>query len=327
MSYQLPPEILEISARILRGENIKTHQQSRATTSALYKEKTLSAQGETRELTESEQRTYLAARMPATYAANCRSFEIILGTLPQIDITSVLDLGAGPGTASMSALKYFPDIKKLTVLERSDTFLNCAEKFLACYKKELHCIKSNLTANSSLPEADLVIASYAINEIHPDHLKSLLTVAWASTKKILIIVEPGTKIGFQNILKVREILINLEAYLLAPCPHPLKCPMQEIDKWCHFRVRFNRSKLHQQIKLGTLNYEDEPFSFVAFCRDKVTLPTDRLTSFPKKEKGFLSFESCTSQGEIAKKRIMKRNKEQYNSAKDITWGDGLVLND
>lgn len=327
MSYQLPPEILEISARILRGENIKSYQQSRAATSALYRERDTSSVSETRELTESEQRTYLAARMPATYAANCRGFEIILDTLPQLDIKSVLDLGAGPGTASLSALKFFPDLEKLTVLERSEIFLDCAEKFLKSYKKDLKCIKSDLASESQFPEADLVIASYSINEVNPDNLKSLLARAWAATKKILIVVEPGTKLGFQNILKAREILIDLDSYLLAPCTHPLKCPMQDTSKWCHFRVRFNRSKLHQQIKQGTLNYEDEPFSFVAFSKDKVALPTDRLTSFPKKEKGFISFESCTSQGQIEKKRVMKRDKERYSSAKELTWGDHVILTD
>src|SRR5580698_7924728 len=43
---------------------------------------------------------YLQARMPATYAASCRVFHEIRSRLPDVELRSLLDLGAGPGTTA-----------------------------------------------------------------------------------------------------------------------------------------------------------------------------------------------------------------------------------
>ena len=48
---------------------------------------------------EAHRAAYLLARLPAIHAANVRVFSEIQRLAPESNITSFLDLGAGPGTA------------------------------------------------------------------------------------------------------------------------------------------------------------------------------------------------------------------------------------
>ena len=70
----------------------------------------------------------------------------------------------------------------------------------------------------------------------------VLKKAWDAAK-VLVIVEPGTPRGFENILKAREQLIQWGGKMIAPCPHVKQCPMK--DKWCHFSVRLERTREHR----------------------------------------------------------------------------------
>src|SRR5438445_7713663 len=53
--------------------------------------------------TEEEYLAYLAFRLPATYAALVEVFSRLKQHDPEADLQSLLDLGAGPGTASLAA--------------------------------------------------------------------------------------------------------------------------------------------------------------------------------------------------------------------------------
>ena len=41
------------------------------------------------------------------------------------------------------------------------------------------------------------------------------------------------------------------AYVVAPCPHDGKCPMEGTRSWCHFAQRFQRSDLQRRHKVQT----------------------------------------------------------------------------
>lgn len=326
MSYELPTEITSIIAEMLRSGTLADWQRARGATSSLYKENSTSTE-EARALSPQEESAYIAARMPATFAANLRTFEILSAVLKKSAPNSILDLGSGPGTASLAALNYAKSVKEITLIERSGTFLEAAKSFFNGSSIEINTINRNLTdeiqQHSALPTADLVIASYSINELATESVPSLIERAWAATNSLLVIVEPGTKAGFQNILRIRDQLIKLGAKILAPCAHSVACPMADTGKWCHFRVRFNRSRLHKIVKDAVLSYEDEPFSFIAFSKSDQLYPQERLTSYPRKEKGFIKAEICGFDGNLTERRFLKRNKDEYEKVKVLTWGDGL----
>src|SRR5260370_6365293 len=61
--------------------------------------------------TAAQRAAYLAVRLPATYAASWRVFSEVLRLAPETEISSLLDLGAGPGTAVFAAAEVLPAIQ------------------------------------------------------------------------------------------------------------------------------------------------------------------------------------------------------------------------
>ena len=53
---------------------------------------------------DTERLSYLLTRMPATYAANRAVLDVIQEQAPCLEIGTLLDLGAGPGTAMWGCL-------------------------------------------------------------------------------------------------------------------------------------------------------------------------------------------------------------------------------
>src|SRR5262245_26518754 len=60
---------------------------------------------------------YLAVRVPATYAATSRVFSELRLRAPSAEVTSVLDLAAGPGTAMFAAAAHFPALTRASLVE------------------------------------------------------------------------------------------------------------------------------------------------------------------------------------------------------------------
>src|SRR5207244_3180150 len=54
---------------------------------------------------------YLAVRFPATFSAICRALAEIPQLVPWAQVGSILDLGAGPGTATFAAGAMFPTLR------------------------------------------------------------------------------------------------------------------------------------------------------------------------------------------------------------------------
>jgi ribosomal protein RSM22 (predicted rRNA methylase) len=68
--------------------------------------------------TPAHRAAYLYARLRATYAATRAALQALSERLPDIEVNSLLDVGAGPGTAMWAALDAFPGISQITLLER-----------------------------------------------------------------------------------------------------------------------------------------------------------------------------------------------------------------
>ena len=142
----------------------------------------------------------------------------------------MLDLGSGPGTALWAAMQVFPASASATAVERDPKLIEIARRLsataasLRAARRPAGC-KGDLTAD--LPEGawDLVVCSYALNELREAQRAEFIRAAWARTKKLLVVIEPGTKAGFANILAVRTRLLAEGARLVAPCPNALGCPM------------------------------------------------------------------------------------------------------
>lgn len=262
---------------------------------------------------EAKRIAYLGARMPATFAAVHK----VLQNLP--DCEHFLDLGAGPGTASWAAVDLFPSLKKITLIEKSLEAIALGKQLA---KHSSHPALQNgewihQSLSEPIPTADVAILSYVLNEMADP--MPLIERCWNAVP-LLIMIEPGTPRGFNLIRKIRQQLISLGAYLIAPCPHIKPCPIQGSD-WCHFSARVERTRLHRLLKEGSLGYEDEKFSYLVASKTPGTPFAGRIVRHPNKQSGHVKLMLCTDTGKLEEKTVSKKDKEIYRKARHAEWGD------
>lgn len=265
---------------------------------------------------------YAAVRMPATFGAVSSAIDKIC-EIKEFNIKSMLDVGAGTGTCGWAASQFF-ELDNLICLEREDVMRSLGHDLMKCSEdKALVNSKWNkfdLIKDENLPTADLVTASYLINEL--PSANDVIMKLWRSTKQVLLIVEPGTPDAFANLLKVRDLLIREGAYIVAPCPHDCKCPLSKND-WCHFSARISRTRLHRQLKSADMGYEDEKYCYMAFSKEQVSFKYNRILKTPKITKPEIVMDICDMNGENKMSKISIREKDTYKRCKKLNWGDIL----
>jgi ribosomal protein RSM22 (predicted rRNA methylase) len=280
--------------------------------------------GSTAIRTEADALAYALARMPATYAAVTASLNAFREIRPDFAPTSLLDVGAGPGTATWAATEAFASLQSLTLLDANSALRTLALD-LASGSVRLRDVKYQRgeapAVLADAETADLVVASYMIGEISDAERNALADLMWAKTRDTLLVVEPGTPAGYARILALRAQLIAAGAHVAAPCPHDGMCPLRPPD-WCHFTQRLPRSRAHKQLKSAELPYEDEKFSYVALTRAPVTRHPARVLAQPAITKIKVSAKLCTPDGLVIAK-IPRRAKADYARARRWRWGDAV----
>lgn len=271
---------------------------------------------------------YLAVRMPATFAAIKRVLEECKKRMPDFNPKSVLDVGAGPGTASWAASDVFPEISFCSLLEKDRTWLQLGKRLME--NSEHEALRKAVWSEADLEKSpdndhgnhDLVILSYVIGELSQEAITKLIDAAY-QVSQILVLIEPGTPHGFERIRTARSHLIAKGAYLVAPCPHHGPCPMANGD-WCHFTERLERSSLHMHVKDVSLGYEDEKYSYLIASKTPCKLPNARILRHPQHHSGHIEFILCTPHG-LEKKTLSRKHKDVYKKARKLEWGDTLEM--
>jgi ribosomal protein RSM22 (predicted rRNA methylase) len=266
---------------------------------------------------------YAVARMPATYAACVRAFDLTAQRNPHLAPRRILDIGSGPGTATLAAGAVWSTLATAQLLEPNAALADIARHMLAASDITGQLQATDLAtfaASSSATPADLVTLSYVLAEQPDAQIAQLVTGLVPHVAQAIIIVEPGTPQGYTRILLARDALIASGLTILAPCPHAAPCPLPAGD-WCHFSVRLQRSAAHMGLKDASVPFEDERFSFVAAVRPPAALPlVARLIRPQTVEKGFADLALCTPTG-LETRRVPRRNKPAYKAAKSLDWGD------
>lgn len=271
---------------------------------------------------------YLEVRLPATFAADRRIFQEIATLMPGWQPRSVLDLGAGPGTAMWAAAEIFSAIETFTLMERDRRTLDAGKRIAA--GSGIESLRNAVWLQSDLAErdgqdADLVVVSYALGELTPQQRESAIRSAWSRTQALLAIVGPGTPHDFQIMLAARTLLLAEGAHILAPCPHELACPMAAAKDWCHFAQRLERTSDHRRLKTGTLGYEDEKFSYVIATRSQARRVPARIVRHPRKHGGHVQLNLCSDAG-LVQITVTKSQGESYRRARQAEWGEGWSAN-
>lgn len=273
--------------------------------------------------TDADVAAYAATRMPGTYAALRVCMDHVAGVLPLWRPESMMDAGAGPGTGMWAASEVWPSIGKFRLLERVQGMIRIGRELAGhadrSVIREASWQETDLRSVWQAEPADLVTASYVINELGETEGLLLAEHLWEMTRGVLILVEPGTPAGWMRILKIRTHLISLGAEIAAPCPHSRPCPVEAPD-WCHFTERVNRSKLHRRLKEADLAHEDEKFSYVALTRMAVQPCKARIRRHPMLHSGYLRLSLCTPDG-LRDETVTRSQKESYRYARNAAIGD------
>jgi ribosomal protein RSM22 (predicted rRNA methylase) len=346
---RLPSDLQEAIQRQIEGHDARGLVRAAAALTDRYREANF-AQAAMRSAIDYA--AYLAVRVPATYASVSAALSSAKELAPDTGIRSVLDLGAGPGTASWAATTLFPDLQRVVCVERDAQLCQIGRELVD--GAENQALRNSEWKTSALEQPlpdgqfDLVILSYSLGELSAKEADDVLRRAWQSTRQWVAIVEPGTKPGFANVACARELLVSQGGHLLAPCPHESRCPMQSADRgsslsnampplalapkaelrpddWCHFSVRLERSSEHRRLKSGELGYEDEKFSYVIASRQECARASSRVVRHPMRYSGYTQLELCTPEG-LQRKTITRSQKEAWLRVRKTDWGEIWIEN-
>jgi ribosomal protein RSM22 (predicted rRNA methylase) len=273
--------------------------------------------------TDAQRAAYLAVRLPATYAAAWHVFSEVHRLAPQVEVASILDLGAGPGTAAYAAAEVFTNLNHATLLESDGAWLamgqRIAQRCSTPVLQNARWIRGDISREFTSAPHDLVVIAYALGELHQNEAESLLKRAWNLTSKFLVVVEPGTMRGFGVINAARSFLIASGDRLLAPCPHQGPCPMAASGDWCHFAQRLERTALHRRLKGGALGHEDEKFSYIVASKVEAPAAAARIVRHPQKHGGHVQLALCAPDG-LKSTTVSRSQKQAYKLARNARWG-------
>jgi ribosomal protein RSM22 (predicted rRNA methylase) len=255
---------------------------------------------------------YIGARLPATFACIQRCLNELPGGYSP---ASTLDIGCGPGTATLACLDRFENLNPFLIEENAD-MVSIGQQLIPSGQWQHH----NILTLSAFPKADLVLFSYVLNEIPLAHHHEMVTKLWAATTDYLLIITPGTPHSFMQLKQARQYLIEEGAHLIAPCPHAFVCPMIEQD-WCHFTQRLNRSSHHKNLKGAEIGYEDEKFSYLLVSKHPQPYSYQRVIKQPQHRSGHGTVDLCTPDGTLECRSYSKSKSKDFQQLKKLTWGE------
>ena len=265
----------------------------------------------------------MVSRVPATFAANVRVLEAVARAMPGFAPRSLLDIGAGPGTASWAALARWSGIHSITQCEQDQSFAWLAAKLNAEsgieFLQNTTLLQKPEAGLASDIKAELVVASYMLAELPLHTMPGVARRLWDRTEDVLLLIEPGTPLGFARLRTVRETLLAQGAFFIAPCTHQNICPMAG-NNWCHFKTRVQRSRDHMHAKQATVPFEDEAFSYLVLSRKPVPRSGGRVVGPVSINKVAATLPLCEASG-LRDEVIASRDKPPYKRAKKTGWGD------
>jgi ribosomal protein RSM22 (predicted rRNA methylase) len=280
----------------------------------------LSYRGKTaiaRALSPVERAAYLAVRFPSTFASASIVWNQLAQALDLSGVETVLDVGAGPGTASLAAADILTGARFLQA-ERDAGWRSVAERLADA--AGIRATFQTTTLPQRFAQHDVVIAAYALNELAANDLTSTASQLWSAARNALVVVEPGTPKGFAIAEAVRSLALAGGGHAAAPCTHNDACPMTAND-WCHRPVRVARSSSHRAAKLGALPFEDEKFSFIIVTREPPRrIAPARIVRKPIRNAGHVHLDLCTA-GTLQRVTVARSDKGLYRDARDAAWGD------
>jgi ribosomal protein RSM22 (predicted rRNA methylase) len=242
----------------------------------------------------SETMAYLAEDVEMTYACAHQAFRQLQQSRPDFAPQSVLDFGAGPGTASWVAKDYYDaSVTRYRVLEPSQSMVDAAEVMLDGFpglsiRRSVSEMKREIQKGLSY---DLIVLNFVLSEITTDYERvAVMSALWEllSDKGVLVIVDRGSTWGSHQVRSARQFILDSvaqedgeqeeRAHVVAPCPHTFECPMTG-KTWCHFVQRSPRVQYPRDATTKRWHgHKVSKFSYVVMEKSKA--PTSEAAALP-----------------------------------------------
>ena len=133
-----------------------------------------------------ELQAYLATRLPATFAATRKVLSELASLRPGWSPTSMLDLGAGPGTATWAALTVFPSMRRVELVEREPDMAALGARLTGgappWFAAEAVWTLGD-AAEVTDRASDLVVAAYVLGELGRDRERPALERWWGADSR------------------------------------------------------------------------------------------------------------------------------------------------
>jgi ribosomal protein RSM22 (predicted rRNA methylase) len=307
---------------------------------------------------------YLSYFLPV----NAAKVQTILEELPESDVqvesiqahrpVRVLDVGSGPGTASLAVLDWMqrPSRRQrrleVTAVDSVRAALDEAQNLWNGYCRlsapdhaRLHCVHSNLERNAWVKFIDhanpyhVIIIANTLNELYRtshDPVQRQVQLIQMLLERLdyngaLIIIEPALRQTTRNLHRVRDQLLALQACTVySPCLHEQSCPaLVKEDDWCHEERPWVPTPWISVIDKEVGFIKDAlKFSYVVFRKDGACIvPRNqevfRLVSELRALKGDTRAWLCNETGRTEVGRLDRDEAESNASVSD--WHRGAIV--
>ncbi len=243
---------------------------------------------------------YLRYHLPLNYVRAAKVLDVVRRLHPEVEtLTNVVDLGAGPGSASLATLfSLSGDVSREFVLtDRSRAATNVARRLLEESAAAAGTAGVTVrTTNGSLVPAppkveapSLVWLAMVLNELRVGERGGPTAEAFAAELansippgSTAIILEPAQRGAGRNLLRVHDVIASSGRWrIVAPCTHDAPCPLLEerARPWCHFHFEWNPPAAVRRAAapLGLVDKTGPTrasFSFLAIERVGSPVPTE-----------------------------------------------------
>ena len=257
----------------------------------------------------------------------------------------VLDVGAGPLTASLAvALRLPPGVKlSVTAIDAALPILEDGRDLLRALvpEAEVTLIAGNLRDGRTLQRAegrfDLILVANVLNEWAiggkkaqaPTEFVEKLLATRLAEHGTAVLIEPGTRTGSHALVEVREhLLATTELAILGPCMGRMPCPLADARDWCHAEQPWVRPPLVAQLdeaighRRSTLKYSHlvladrpqpaaQPYRF-------------RVIGGPMRADGMFRRYLCGTQGRLVA-AVSETEMPRHPALRDAWRGDALEV--
>ncbi|XP_033330997.2 ribosome assembly protein METTL17, mitochondrial [Megalopta genalis] len=274
---------------------------------------------------------YLISRSVPEYSALYKIFNEIRTKDTDFTPTSLFDFGSGIGTTIWAASDFWlKSIKEYYCVDVSANMNDLSAHVVKRIRPEInfkYIFHRQFLPASASPTYDIVVSAYSLFELPNQKSRiELIAKLWKKTSQYLVIVEQGTKAGFDLINEAREFILmynKSEVHVFSPCPHDLECPRSADETPCNFELSYLTLPFPEKSE-----YKHERYSYVVFKKGDRAEDDDgwpRIVRPVLKRSKHTICRMCTAAGEL-KEYIFteyKNGKTMYKFARCSKWGDRL----